>query len=128
MTIEAFIKLYQIKGDLCYLEHAKKMGDYVLSEFYSEEQGLFFYTEKGSKLIARKIDIDDDVIPSSNSVMAHNLQLLGVYFRKEDWVEKSHQMLGKILAFINKYPSGYLNWMALYYRLFLGIKENAYCF
>jgi|SaaInlStandDraft_1057018.scaffolds.fasta_scaffold01524_6 uncharacterized protein YyaL (SSP411 family) len=123
LTIEAFIKLYQIKGDLCYLEHAKKMGDYVLSEFYSEEQGLFFYIEKGSKLIARKIDIDDDVIPSSNSVMAHNLQLLGVYFRKEDWVEKSHQMLGKILAFINKYPSGYLNWMALYYRLFLGIKE-----
>jgi len=123
LTIEAFIKLYQIKGDLCYLEHAKKMSDYVLSEFYSEEQGLFFYTEKASKLIARKIDIDDDVIPSSNSVMAHNLQLLGVYFRKEDWVEKSHQMLGKILVFINKYPNGYLNWMALYYRLFVGIKE-----
>ena len=123
ITIQSFICLYQIQGDLSYLLYAKRMTSYVFSEFYSETQKLFFYTQKDAKLIARKIDVDDDVIPSSNSVMAHNLYELGVYFRKDDWLEKSQEMLGKVKDLISKYPSGYLNWMALYFRILKGTKE-----
>ena len=122
-TIQSFIYLYQVQGDLSYLHHAKRMTAFVFSEFYSEIQKLFFYTQKDAKLIARKIDIDDDVIPSSNSVMAHNLYELGVYFRKDEWLEKSQEMLGKLKGLISTYPSGYLNWMALYFRILKGTKE-----
>jgi uncharacterized protein YyaL (SSP411 family) len=55
--------------------------------------------------------------------MAHNLSTLGVYYRKEDWLDKSKMMLAKVEGFINKYPSSYVNWMSLYDILLRGSKE-----
>ena len=123
LTIQAFIKLYQVNGVLLYLEYAKDLCVMVLDKFYSEKQRLFHFTQTDSRLIARKIDIDDDVIPSSNSVMAHNLNTLGIYYRIEDWLDKCKFMLATVQGFINKYPSSYVNWMALYERLLSGSKE-----
>ena len=123
LTIQAFVKLYQINGVLSHLEYAKDLCESVINKFYSEKQKLFYYTQSDSKLIARKIDIDDDVVPSSNSVMAHNLNILGVYFRNEDWLEKSQMMLTKVEGFINKYPSSYVNWMGFYDKILRGSKE-----
>ena len=123
LTIQAFIKLYQVNGVLLYLEYAKDLCVMVLDKFYSEKQRLFHFTQTDSRLIARKIDIDDDVIPSSNSVMAHNLNTLGIYYRIEDWLDKCKFMLATVKGFINKYPSSYVNWMALYERLLSGSKE-----
>ena len=123
LTIQAFIKLYQINGMLSHLEYAKDLCETVISKFYSEKQKLFYFTQTDSRLIARKIDIDDDVIPSSNSVMAHNLNTLGIYYRLEDWLDKSKLMLATVQGFINKYPSSYVNWIALYERLLSGSKE-----
>ena len=123
LSIQAFIKLYQITGVLSHLEFAKDLCETVISKFYSKKQKLFFYTQSDSRLIVRKIDIDDDVVPSSNSVMAHNLSTLGVYYRKEDWLDKSKMMLAKVEGFINKYPSSYVNWMSLYDILLRGSKE-----
>lgn len=123
LTIQAFIKLYQVNGVLLYLEYAKDLCVMVVDKFYSEKQRLFHFTQTDSRLIARKIDIDDDVIPSSNSVMAHNLNTLGIYYRIEDWLDKCKFMLATVQGFINKYPSSYVNWMALYERLLNGSKE-----
>lgn len=123
LTIQAFIKLYQVNGVLLYLEYAKDLCLIVVDKFYSEKQRLFHFTQTDSRLIARKIDIDDDVIPSSNSVMAHNLNTLGIYYRIEDWLDKCKFMLATVQGFINKYPSSYVNWMALYERLLSGSKE-----
>ena len=123
LTIQAFIKLYQINGVLSYLEYARDLCETVISKFYSEKQKLFYFTQTDSELIARKIDIDDDVVPSSNSVMAHNLNTLGIYYRIDDWLDKCNLMLATVQGFINKYPSSYVNWMALYERLLRGSKE-----
>ena len=123
LTIQAFIKLYQVNGVLLYLEYAKDLCVMVVDKFYSEKQRLFHFTQTDSRLITRKIDIDDDVIPSSNSVMAHNLNTLGIYYRIEDWLDKCKFMLATVQGFINKYPSSCVNWMALYERLLSGSKE-----
>ena len=123
LTIQAFIKLYQINGELTHLHFAKNLCEKVISEFYSEKQKLFYFTKSNSELIARKIDIDDDVIPSSNSIMAHNLNILGIYYRKEDWINKCKLMLAKVEGFIDKYPSSYVNWMSIYDLILRGSKE-----
>ena len=123
LSIRAYIKLYQINGVLSHLEFAKNLCETVISEFYSEKQKLFYYTQSDSELIARKIEIDDDVIPSSNSVMAHNLNTLGIYYRNQDWLDKCKSMLAKVEGSIIKYPSSYVNWIALYKRVLRGTKE-----
>ncbi|MEJ6506482.1 MAG: thioredoxin domain-containing protein [Crocinitomicaceae bacterium] len=122
-AIQALICLYQTKGDLDHLMLAKKLVEIVEVEFFSKDQNLCYYTKRNTKLIARKIDVDDDVMPSSNSVMAHNFYSLGYYFRNERWIQNSKEMLQKVKGLISKYPGSYVNWMGLYYRILKGPAE-----
>ena len=122
-AIQALICLYQTNGKLDHLMLAKKLVEIVEFEFFSKDQNLCFYTKRNTKLIARKIDIDDDVMPSSNSVMAHNFYSLGCYFRNDRWIQNSKDMLQKVKGFISKYPGSYVNWMGLYYRIMKGPTE-----
>lgn len=113
-TIQAFIGLYEVTFDIRYLNIAKKLTDYTLDHFYDPESGLFFYTSKlDPDLIARKIEIPDNVQPSSNSVMAHNLFRLGHYFYDQAYLEKSEAMLGSIKSNVIEMARGYSNWFDL---------------
>lgn len=123
LTIQALVSIYQLAGSLRYIMLAKELCETVHKEFYSEQQKLCFYTKKDAELIARKIDIDDDVIPSSNSIMAHNFYSMGHYFRIDEWIENSFGMLQKVKGFISKYPGSYVNWMAFYLRVLKGPTE-----
>lgn len=83
-TVSAFIDLYQATFDEKWLYRAKELTDYALLHFFDNSSGMFYYTsDDHSDLIARKMEITDNVIPSSNSEMAMNLYLLGNYFDNE---------------------------------------------
>jgi len=56
------------------------------------------------------MEISDNVIPSSNSEMAKNLLFLGNYFYKEDYIDKSRQMVVNVQQEIHKNPHFYSNW------------------
>jgi uncharacterized protein YyaL (SSP411 family) len=110
-TTEAFIALYQATFDEKWLKHSQKLADYAITNFYDSETGFFFFTSKNAKgLIARKMELTDNVIPASNSSMAKSLFLLGEFYYKEDYTKKSKQMLKNIEAQIPQYVSGYSNW------------------
>jgi uncharacterized protein len=111
LTIEAFITLYQATFDEKWLNESKKLIDYTITHFYDSETGFFFFTSDLAKgLVARKMELSDNVIPASNSSLAKGLFLLGEYFYNEDYTQKSTQMLKNIEAQISQYISGYSNW------------------
>ncbi|MBP6387218.1 MAG: thioredoxin domain-containing protein, partial [Pseudarcicella sp.] len=104
-VIKAFIKLYQATFEEKYLEIAEQMSNYVLENFYDYDEQMFFYTDKNAeKLIARKKEIFDNVIPASNSVMAHNLYILGKILDRNDFENLALSMLGKIKKLIVTNP------------------------
>jgi uncharacterized protein len=113
-TIEAFIKLYTITAEPIWLEEAYSLTHYVNERFYDSHSGFFWYSENEDKhVFARKIEIYDGVIPSGNSVMATVLNSLGTFMHKQEYVEKSRQM---ILAMENRFirsPAAYANWASL---------------
>src|SRR5690606_21457937 len=77
--IEALIALYEITFDEKWIYEAKELAEYVIENFYEDGASAFFFTSKKSeKLIARKFEIMDDVIPSSNSVLIRQLSKLGL--------------------------------------------------
>lgn len=110
-TIEAFIKMYEVTFDENYLEKADQMAQYTLAHFYDEKSGMFFFSsdEEGS-LIARKMEIADNVIPASNSSMANALYDLGILLDKRDYKEKAKQMLANVYSEMDEYGSNYTNW------------------
>ena len=124
--IEALIALYENDFNEVWLEEAKSLTNYVLANFNDEENGMFFYTaSNGEALIARKHEVMDNVIPASNSVMAQNLQKLGLFFDDEGYREKASAMLKSVLPRIKAYGSAYSNWCTQLLNEVNGINEIA---
>ncbi|MCX6291210.1 MAG: thioredoxin domain-containing protein [Bacteroidetes bacterium] len=110
-TIEAFIALYQSNFDERWLEEARQLADYTLKHFYDPDSRMFFFTsDLDPALIARKKEIMDNVIPSSNSSLAKGLFMLGIYFDKKEYTETSSSMLHNIKDDMARYGSSYSNW------------------
>lgn len=109
--ISALIQFYQVSFDEEYLKKAERFTDYVMEHFFNSEANMFYYTHNEyDKLIVRKTEITDNVIPSSNSEMAKNLFLLGHYFDRDELISVSRRMVKNVLNDIIKTPAYYSNW------------------
>lgn len=114
LTADALIALYQITFDVKWLNLAKSLADYSIKHFYDKSSGMFFYTsELGQELIARKMELSDNVIPASNSVMARVLFMLGKYYYEENYSEIAIQMLSNVKENIAANIPYYSNWAML---------------
>ncbi len=112
-TIDAFIALYQVTAELHWIEVAKKLTEEVEQNFMNAESKMCYFTSFDSNLIARKMELNDNVIPASNSVMARNFWKLGYYFRNDAWISNAKQMLANVYEGMEYYGSGYSNWAHL---------------
>lgn len=109
-TIDSFIALYQVTAELHWLESAKELTEVVERNFMNAESKMCYFTSLDSNLIARKMELNDNVIPASNSVMARNFWKLGHYFRNDAWISNAKQMLANVYEGMEFYGSGYSNW------------------
>jgi uncharacterized protein len=114
-VIRAFIALYQLDFETKWILKAKELLDLVMEQFYDESDGFFFFNNpKAEKLIANKKELFDNVIPASNSIMARNLQDLGLYFYNDHYLEIAEKMLGAMKKLIISEPGFLCNWASLY--------------
>ncbi len=112
---QAYIALYQATFDEAWLIEAQSLVDYTMKHFYDEEEKMFFYTDDSSeRLIARKKEIFDNVIPASNSAMAVNLYHLGLLLDKKEYMGTAKDMLSQVTVLLEKEPGYLSNWGILY--------------
>ena len=118
ITISAFIRLYEATFDEKWLNLADRMMQYATSHFYDKTSEMFFFTsDLDPELIARKMEINDNVIPASNSVMANALYDLGTILDKENYKKMSRTMLNNVKEEMSSYGSGYANYANLMLKL-----------
>lgn len=109
--ISALIDYYQVNFNENYLQKANEFTQYVEHHFYDKTTGMYFYTDdQHSNLIARKMEVADNVIPSSNSEMAKNLLVLGLYFENTNYESQSAQLVKNVIDDIKKSTGYYSNW------------------
>jgi len=112
---DAFISLYQVTLDEKWLKLAKQLTDYSLDHFFDDKSRMFFFTSNlETGLITRKMDKDDNVIPSSNSITANNLFKLAHYYANGTYLATSQTMLNNVKNKAMQYGSGASNWFILY--------------
>jgi uncharacterized protein YyaL (SSP411 family) len=127
-TIEAFIALYQAGFDEKWLIPAQRISEYVLKHFYDKNSGMFYYTSDiDPELIARKMEINDNVIPASNSAMAKNMFQLGHYFYNDNYLQMAKQMLINVKDDMKKSGAYYSNWGILLNKFINSSYEIAIC-
>ena len=112
--IEAFVALYQCSLNETYLEQAKSWCEFVLTHFFNEEANMFYFTsDEDEALFSRSMEVDDNVIPSSNSSMAKALMQVGILYHEEKYQEISRQMLRNMEHKFEQYLPGASNWAQL---------------
>ena len=117
LSIQAFIALYEITFDEKWLNTANQLAEYVLAHFSDVETGMFNYTsDLDPPLVARKMELSDNVIPGSNSSMARSLFYLGTYLYKSDYIQRAQQMMHNMITRIEatEMPNFYSNWCLLH--------------
>lgn len=125
-VIDGLIALYEVTFNIQWLNLAAKLTDNAITYFYDEAEGMFFYTAADDEqLIARKTEIMDGVISSSNSVMARNLKKLSLLLGNTQYESISAQLLRNVMPYMAKYCSSYANWALSLLEEIKGIYEVA---
>jgi uncharacterized protein YyaL (SSP411 family) len=113
-VIQALISLYEATFDTNYLKEAQQLTSYVMKHFYHEKDKLFYYTaNNGERLIARKTDLQDNVIPSAVGIMTKNLLQLARLFNHLDYEMIAKKLIEKMASTAMKHPRYYAHWAEL---------------
>ena len=117
-VIGGYLRLYEVSFEERWLHLAGSLTAFCLQDFWDEEEKLFFYTGNSSEsLIARKKELFDNVIPSSNSQMAHNLYRLGLLLGRDTYIEKATGMISSLERLLLTEPQYLTHWAGLYLQL-----------
>ncbi len=117
-VIEAFISLFSCTMDVKFLDIANKLTQTVLKEFSDDESPIFWFTSSHSEsLIARKQEVQDNVIPSSNAVMSHNLLRLSRINGDSSLENRCRNMLQVMKPDVEKGTAWYSRWARVFLEL-----------
>lgn len=113
-TIEALLALYGVTFDEAYVREAEKLAEYAIAHFHDSTSAMFHFTsDLDPPLVARRKEINDNVVPASNSSMAKGLFLLGHLLDRPRYLAMAEQMLQNVKGQMDSYPGGYSNWAML---------------
>lgn len=103
--VRGFIGLTDASGDERWLKSAKKLTDKMISLFWDDKNGGFFYTKADAKqLIVRTKKPHDSAIPSGNAVAVNNLLMFDASYR--NYVEKT---LSSFARSMEESPSSFMH-------------------
>lgn len=124
--IEAFIALYEATFEERWLAAADELAQYCIKHFYDDRTGMFWFTSDiDPPLIARKMEVADNVMPASNSALARGLFLLGHHLDMPDYIAMCRRMLNNVKNEIVSYGAGYSNWGILMLNIIAPFYEVA---
>ncbi|HYG53088.1 MAG TPA: thioredoxin domain-containing protein, partial [Flavobacteriales bacterium] len=109
---DAVLTLYELTFDEQYIHRAVDLVELLKREFLDEQTGMFYYTSiKAEKLIVRRIEIFDNVISSSNSIIAGALYKTGVLSGNDAYVHHSYKMISAVSRYFENAPQAMANWL-----------------
>jgi len=113
-TAKAFVQLYEITSNEIWLQKAEILTEYSITNFYDEASMMFYFTSKKDPLLVAKIiEYQDNVIASSNSIMAKNLFSLSHHLDNNRYKEMAIAMLNNVKSEITNNASSFSNWLNL---------------
>jgi uncharacterized protein YyaL (SSP411 family) len=110
--IWGLIELYHAGFDPGHLKAARSLNEDLLTHFWDEETGGFFFTsDDGEKLIMRKKEIYDGAIPSGNAVSLSNLLRLSALTGNHELGKRANAVGRAFSKTIEQLPSGYTHFL-----------------
>lgn len=105
---DGLIELFQVSGEVKYLKEAKRLADLMISEFWDETNGGFYFTGNNhEELLVRSKDFYDNATPSGNSVAIDVLLKLSKITGEENYERKAVMTLKLFASQIRRYPQAF---------------------
>ncbi|HSU25316.1 MAG TPA: thioredoxin domain-containing protein, partial [Pyrinomonadaceae bacterium] len=105
---DGLVELYQASGEARYLKEAKRLADAMITEFWDEENGGFYFTSNDhEELLVRNKDFFDNASPSGNSVAADVFQKLAKLVGDERYERFAATVLRLAAGQMKRYPQGF---------------------
>ena len=105
---DGLIELYQVSGEMRYLKEAISLADKMITEFWDEESGGFYFTSNDhEELLVRNKDFIDNATPSGNSVAADVLLKLSHLTGDDRYEQFAATVLRLASSQIKRYPNGF---------------------
>jgi uncharacterized protein len=102
------LTLFEVSGEVEWLEEARALADTMIEEFWDGEDGGFFYTGRsGEKLIVRNKDFFDNATPAGNSVAAELLLRLSILVGEESYRRRVTSVLRLVRDSIARYAAAF---------------------
>ena len=123
--IDALIELYQTTFDEKYFTAAVQFADDVLAHFSADEGGFFDTRDDHEKLIVRPRNLQDNAVPSGNSMIAKQLLRLYGYTGTSSYEEAARGGLRLLTEALKQYPQAFGEALNAVDALVRGIDEVA---
>jgi uncharacterized protein YyaL (SSP411 family) len=102
------LELHVATGDVSWLLEARRIAGVAIDLFADDERGGFFLAPRdGEALAARTKDLDDDPIPSGNSMLASVLLRLGRIWGDDALIGRAEGVLRLLAAPMERVPRGF---------------------
>ena len=101
--IAYYLDAYETFFDHSLLDKASALIHYCKERFNAQETALFIFTEE-EKLILQTKEVNDNVIPSSNAIMAENLIRASIHLGQIDWYDQAKEMITLVAKEMLDYP------------------------
>jgi len=107
-VVWGLIELYEATFVPKYLQAAVTLNEKLVSEFWDDEKGGFFFTpHDGEKLISRQKEFYDGAIPSGNSIALSSLLRLSRLTGNTELEDRAARLSESASVLVNRMPSGF---------------------
>ncbi len=109
------LALYQSDPDVYWFNSALQLARDMLAHFSDTLQdpqlGFFDTRDDGDPILVRPKDLQDNAVPSGNSLAALALLQLAAYTGEGQWRDLAEPLLASIQEAASRYPAGFANWL-----------------
>ena len=123
--IDALLELYQSSFDPSWFVLARQLADVALARFRSDDGGFYDTSDDHEALIVRPRNLQDNVTPSGNAMMAKQLLRLAACTGDSRYGEAAREVLRKLSDAMRRYPQAFAESLNAADMLVQGIAEVA---
>ncbi len=118
---DGLLSLHRASPNPQYIVMANALLTKAIELFYDPQtQQMAFTPKNGEALIVRKSDLNDDVIASPNSILAHCLFQVGMLQSNQGFIQLANTLLLQVSSPMIQSPGWYFNWSRLAQSITLG--------
>jgi uncharacterized protein YyaL (SSP411 family) len=109
---DGLLALYEATFEARWFDWARELVELMLTHFRDEMNGGFFDTsDDHEQLIHRPKDLQDNAVPSGNSMSASVLTRLGLMTGDGKYWQVAEQSTATMTKFMSQYPAGFGEWL-----------------